>query len=624
MTDSLTPAADTPPELSEQGDAATPSGMQLSKTWKFFKGCAFGVRSPSLYGWILIPDAMSHGLDAVRRAAEEIVGESIAPATREDGLVGENGSGVGAPAQAETLGHIVGALLRYAGIFVSRTGYVHPAPQGGAYLALPAPVPQATQQALERVCAYVPTAARMPDEQQAHALLKDRLSDLVRSLATMADTRINVFMLHQAADGMRIPAFRLLPELEIVGTGRHGRWFNSTITDKTPSVGVALAKDKQKTAALLGAAGLPGGVHVLARDLAQARSAAEKLGFPLVIKPNDQDRGIGVFADLRTMDELEKAFSDCRRHSSQILVEKWAPGFTHRLTVFDNKVIRVAKRVAGGVTGDGRQTIRQLVDERLKTAEFIRRASRGAPPSLALDAEANALLARDGLDADSVLPAGQYVRLRSKDNINAGGTNENCQLVDVHPDNLRLAEDAARILRLDFAGVDLIISDVTQSWMDIGALICEINAQPQLRAGGDASVYEGIFKEMFRDGASVPADAIIAPDAMARGEQLPIDLSLAKPGLIVSAQAGLWLDGQRLTGAFRDGHKACIAALTRQDCQGAQAVLALSEVVEHGLPTFAWRQLRVTGFGAATPREELAQLEQAKRIVERFFPAKPS
>ena len=616
----LAPALlEAPQDLGHHDSAAQAPGLQLSKTWKFFKGSAFGVCSPSYYGWLLVPDANSGGLAVMRQAVEELTRETIPPArSGSDGNRSPgNDSGV---ERAETLGHIIGALLRYAGVFVSRTAYVQSAPQGGAYLALPAPVPKATEQALNRVCALVAAAARIRDDAEDRKVLLDRLSELVQSLANMADPRINVFMLHQAADRLGIPVFRQLPELEIVGTGQHARWFNSTITDKTPSIGIALAKDKQKTAALLSAAGLPGGINVLVADLAQARSAAEKLGFPVVVKPNDKDRGVGVFADLRTMEELEVAFSECTRHSSEILVEKWAPGFTHRLTVFENKIIRVVKRVAGGVTGDGRQTIRQLVDERLNTAEFKRRAALGGSPALSLDEEAIALLARDGLDEHSVLPAGLYIRLRRKDNINAGGTNETCNLADVHPDNMRLAQDAARMLRLDFAGIDLIISDVTKSWMEIGALICEINAQPQLRAGGDVSVYEGIFKDMFRAGACIPADVLIVPDAMAGSEQLATRLSLAAPDIIVSAPSGLWREGRRITGAFRDSHQACIAALTRQDCQAAQAVLTLSEVVHHGLPTFAWKNLRIAGFGAATPPEELAQLEEAKRIVERFFP----
>ena len=53
-------------------------------------------------------------------------------------------------------------------------------------------------------------------------------------------------------------------------------------------------------------------------------------------------------------------------------------------------------------------------------------------------------------------------------------------LAQVPPDNLDRAARAARLLRLDVAGVDLLIPDITRSWLDTGAAICEVNAQPQM------------------------------------------------------------------------------------------------------------------------------------------------
>jgi cyanophycin synthetase len=50
----------------------------------------------------------------------------------------------------------------------------------------------------------------------------------------------------------------------------------------------------------------------------------------------------------------------------------------------------------------------------------------------------------------------------------------------VHPDNLSLAVRATRLLRLDVAGVDLLIPDIGRSWLEGGASICEVNAQPQM------------------------------------------------------------------------------------------------------------------------------------------------
>ena len=40
--------------------------------------------------------------------------------------------------------------------------------------------------------------------------------------------------------------------------------------------------------------------------------------------------------------------------------------------------------------------------------------------------------------------------------------------------------NAAQAVRLDLAGVDIILPDPKRSWFETGALVCEINAQPAL------------------------------------------------------------------------------------------------------------------------------------------------
>ena len=75
---------------------------------------------------------------------------------------------------------------------------------------------------------------------------------------------------------------------------------------------------------------------------------------------------------------------------------------------------------------------------------------------LALDAEADELLAEQGLQVDAVPEAGREVLLRRKANISAGGTHRLVDPSQVHPDNLLLAQRAAALLRLDLAGIDLI------------------------------------------------------------------------------------------------------------------------------------------------------------------------
>jgi cyanophycin synthetase len=79
----------------------------------------------------------------------------------------------------------------------------------------------------------------------------------------------------------------------------------------------------------------------------------------------------------------------------------------------------------------------------------------------------------------------------------------------VHPDNARLAVRAAAALRLDLAGIDLIIPDIARSWREGGAAICEVNAQPQLGGTTSAHVYPQILAAMVPGSGRIPC-AILA------------------------------------------------------------------------------------------------------------------
>jgi cyanophycin synthetase len=65
-------------------------------------------------------------------------------------------------------------------------------------------------------------------------------------------------------------------------------------------------------------------------------------------------------------------------------------------------------------------------------------------------------------------------------NISSGGTAEDVT-GSAHPDNIALAERAARIIGLDIAGIDLLCPDISRSWREVGAAICEVNGQPGFR-----------------------------------------------------------------------------------------------------------------------------------------------
>lgn len=579
------------------------------------RGLAYGLQQPALIGTVRFSRVPAARLEQFVRGLQPLLDEPIPAfagfALRPEGL-------------ASLLAFCVGAIQRQSRIPVSERFHVHcPGGAGsGAVdcrLALPSPDVRASRVALSWSIAtfnqLLSGQGRVGDPEP----VRDAVH---QGLRAYGDQGVNRFGIMHAANRLDIPVNHLTQDVLVLGTGMHARWMKSSITDATPAISAGIAQNKQVTAQVLRAAGLPGALNLRVTSPETALEAAREVGFPVVVKPADRERGEGVAADLRDDRAVTAAYEAASRLSSHILVEKWAPGFTHRLTVFNGRVIRVTRRIAGGVVGDGTSDLRSLVEQALKTEHHQRMIRRLGRPVLELDEEALGLLAQQGLDARHVPGAGQYVRLRRRDNINAGGTNEDVELGAIHPDNLRVAVDAARLLRLDFAGVDLIMEDISRSWFEAGALICEVNAMPQMRATSDPTIYERLLAEFMQAGVRIPARLLVCPQSEAgRGAALQRALALDRYNGVADRD-GLWVDGFRSTAPFEDGLSAARALLVRTDVRGAICLMTPEEILRLGLPLNRW-----DGVDFAVPEafsaQERALSSQVRGLLQGGPPATP-
>jgi cyanophycin synthetase len=421
----------------------------------------------------------------------------------------------------------------------------------------------------------------------ADALLNE-LDNIQQHLQAFSEPGLNKFSVVHAAHRLNIPVSKFTTDVHQLGTGQYARWMDSTVTDRTPAIAIAMARNKFVTANVLRAAGLPGPTHQFVHSIESALQVAHQIGFPVVVKPADLDLGLGVAADLRDEASVTAAYTEASRHSTNVLVEKWFDGFTHRLTVIEGQVIRVSKRTAGGVVGDGESSIEALVENVQTQETYRRRVRRSGKPLLNLDEEAIGLLVQNGLSPSHIPVAGEYIRLRRRDNVNAGGLSEVCPLSTIHPDNLRLAIDATRLMRLDFAGIDLLIKDIEKSWLDIGALICEVNAKPQVVAPEQPRIYEDILSRMFPLGARVPAHLVAYPEKSDQDEALILHWTEKLNCNAISSQSGLWINGARATGTFQNGLYAARALLSRPDINSVVCLMTLQEIVKYGLPCNQW------------------------------------
>lgn len=373
-----------------------------------------------------------------------------------------------------------------------------------------------------------------------------RLQDSIKVLGRHRANGSNVPRFVKAAYELGYP-IRVLPGGAYqYGVAKQARWLDSSFTDVTPNLSAKLARSKFWASDLLKQSGLPVPAHQLVNSADAAVNVAERLGYPVVVKPADMDGGVGVAAGLETSSEVRQAFAAAQKHSKQILVEKHVEGRDYRLTVFNGQVIWAIERVPGGVTGDGERSVIKLVEQ--LNADPRRGTGTHSPlKALVLDEEAKYLLQHQHLTEESVPEAGQFVRLRRAANVASGGTPV-AVFEQVHPDNCRLAVRAAEALRLDMAGIDLLIPDISKSWRETGAYICEVNGQPNLGQTTAAHLYAPILKQLIPGSGRVPTFLIVGA-ADPRAWLAAVSAALAAQGLRVGAVGphGVSLGGEWLS-----------------------------------------------------------------------------
>ncbi|MEP7360357.1 MAG: cyanophycin synthetase [Chloroflexota bacterium] len=279
-----------------------------------------------------------------------------------------------------------------------------------------------------------------------------------------------------------IPYIRLdRRSLVQLGQGIHQQRIRATMTSRTGAIAVDLASDKGLTNQLLSSAGLPVPKSRVVHTVDGAVEAAHEIGFPCVVKPLDGNHGRGVGLNLRSDEAVRKAFVPAYDGSSggDVVVESFVSGNDYRVLIVGGKMAACAERVPASVVGDGKHTVAQLVDR--ENADPRRGIGHEKVLTrIKVTPGAEELVAAQGYAMDAVPPKGTRVNLASTGNMSTGGTSID-RTHDAHPENVEIAETAARVIGLDVAGIDFIVPDIAVPVREQGGAIVEVNAAPGFR-----------------------------------------------------------------------------------------------------------------------------------------------
>ncbi len=199
-----------------------------------------------------------------------------------------------------------------------------------------------------------------------------------------------------------------------------------------------------------------------------------------VIKPATTNFGIGI-GIMETGESLqifENHLKVAFSFSTSVIVEEFIEGPEYRFLVLGDEVVAVCNRVPANVQGDGKSTIKHLVES--KNQDPRRGEGHKTPlEKIQISDIEKQILLQQGLTIESIAPLGQVVYLRKNSNISTGGDSLD-KTEFVHPEFKEIALRSARAAGAVICGIDIISTQIEKKPDPKFYAILEINFNPVL------------------------------------------------------------------------------------------------------------------------------------------------
>ncbi|MBU1085690.1 MAG: hypothetical protein ABIJ43_01935 [Candidatus Beckwithbacteria bacterium] len=284
----------------------------------------------------------------------------------------------------------------------------------------------------------------------------------------------------------------------------------------TSSQALEISKNKSLTNQTLALANLPTPRHTTASSPLNYQDC--NIPFPQVIKPSTGEKGKHVYLNIKDQSAGQTAVNHVLSHYPEVQIETYHQGDDYRFLCLNFKLIGLAKRLPPTITGDGKSTIRQLIEiENLRRFTLNQKAGRRMLnrmrnwPRLAFN------LHLQGLSLQAVLPQEKTIELYKIPNFSTGGSVTTIDISTIHPSLINLAEKVAKTIGLQICGIDMLVKQARLRTLPAQAglrcskvrnldqiKVIEVNSDPGLRLhdwpnkGTPQNVSQKILKSIFQ------------------------------------------------------------------------------------------------------------------------------
>ena len=295
----------------------------------------------------------------------------------------------------------------------------------------------------------------------------DKLSPKTRLVLSAAKKR-NIPIVHLAGKS-----------LYQLGYGKNQLRINGSNLNNEVATELANQKNffKEFFRRVAGGALVPPGREVYSAE--EAVCQARQIEYPVVVKPCEGSFGRNVTVDIRNDKEIRRAYALAKKDRKGVIVEKFFEGNDYRLTFVDYELAAATHRIPARVTGDGRHTVRELVDLENKNNPARQNSYKSPLKKIKINLDSKKVIQRQGMTLESVPKKDQKVFVRGNANISSGG--ESIDVTNkVNPQTITLLSFMTRLLGLQVVGIDVICLDISKTPFEGDWVLIEVNSRPDI------------------------------------------------------------------------------------------------------------------------------------------------
>lgn len=393
----------------------------------------------------------------------------------------------------------------------------------------------------------------------------------------------------EAAEKHGLPVMKLgSSSFYQIGYGKQGRVIEASITSNTSCIAADISCDKLLTKELLDLQNLPVARGAKVYNVISLLKEADRIGYPLVLKPQYGNKGRGVILDIKNEKELITAYQKLINEFNDIILEEYHRGDDYRVCVVNNKVVGVSLRVPPYIIGDGNKSVEELIDE-LNSHEYRGEGHEKPLTKVKKDAMLNSFISEQGYALNSILESDKKLLLRKNANLSTGGiaidyTDKICE------ENKDICIRAAKAIGIDVCGVDICTNDISKSIINNG-IIMEVNTAPGLRMhiypseGKSRDVGNEIINMMYKDSIkNIPVVSISGTNGKTTTTRL-INYTLCKLGMCsgMTSTEGIFINNQCIDIGDDTGMDSAKCVLLNKDVEVAVLETARGGIIRRGL-----------------------------------------